>query len=149
MKCREVHKLLSPYQDGELNFETMTQVKVHLFNCTACQNEEQVLAKTWNTLNLLESVEASPNFKARFWKKVHEEEVVQQTGWVELSVFWKNFAIKIRPAFVFASIVLVSLLGIFVAVHNLPQDSATLNESPIIQWTQSDSSEDKNRGFSL
>ncbi len=149
MKCKEVQKLLSAYQDGHLTSGEALEVKNHIQNCSACQQEEQALAHAWNMLKVLEPIEPSSDFKTRFWQRAREVESVQLNGWTDFGYSWRRFFVNARPIFALASIVLVTCLGLILALHSLPRNPSSLNQSSIIRWAQSDSPGAKNRGFSL
>lgn len=149
MKCKEVQELLSAYQDGHLCSGEALGVKNHIQNCPACQQEEQALAHAWNMLKVLEPIEPSPYFKTRFWQRVREEESAQQDRRAGFIYSWMQFSVIARPAFALASIVLVSLLGLMFALHSLPRDPSSADQSPIVRWAQSDNPSAHNGGFTL
>ena len=80
MTCEKIQEMLPAYQDGELSAENEKAVKAHLEECAACQREEQLLPASWEMLGELKPIEPSPDFQARFWARVRQEEA-KQTGW--------------------------------------------------------------------
>ena len=72
MRCKEVNKLLSAYQDGRLTQKEREEVRGHLQTCASCQKEERLLLNIWDMMNLLDPVEPSTDFKARFWQRVRK-----------------------------------------------------------------------------
>ena len=80
MDCEKIRELLTAYQDGVLPANEAAEIKTHLLGCQGCQTEERLLKETWNMLNVLEPIEPSPDFRARFWERVREEE--RKTSWL-------------------------------------------------------------------
>ncbi len=148
MKCGEAQKFLSAYQDGRLSSEEAAQMKEHLSACLSCQSEERVLSEIWNTLSVLEPIEPSHNFRARFWQRVREEEELQKSPWERFMHLW-NQNVYARPVFALASLILVSLLGTVVALKLIPQDSIYQPKSPIMQWAEGAPRNLRSGGFSL
>jgi predicted anti-sigma-YlaC factor YlaD len=83
MTCEQIQEKLPAYQDGELSAENEKAIKTHLDVCEVCRKEEKLLSESWEMLGDLKSIEPSPNFEARFWARVRQEES-KQTGWRSL-----------------------------------------------------------------
>lgn len=150
MKCKDVQKLLSAYQDGRLTRDENIPLKDHLSWCPACQKEERALSDIWSMLTTLKPIEPSPDFRARFWGKVHDEETLQKSPWKQFIRQWREHFYIARPAFALASLVLVTLLGTLVALKLMPQGSVHVqHKSPIIQWAESAPQDLRSGGFSL
>ncbi len=144
MQCKEVNQLLSAYQDSRLTEKEQEEIRSHLQTCIACQKEEQTLLDIWNMLKVLEPIEPSPDFRARFWQRVYEEEKLSPWGHFVRS--W-SLSASVRPAFTLASLVLIALLGTFTTLKLLP--STVEHRSPIMQWAQSDSKDLRSGGIFL
>jgi anti-sigma factor RsiW len=50
MKCRNIQKKLSAYQDRELEPREQEQVRSHLLICRACREQVAELERVWQTL---------------------------------------------------------------------------------------------------
>ena len=151
MNCNETAKLLSAHQDGSLTSGEETEMRAHLAVCATCQKEERLLSELWTTLKVLEPIEPSPNFRARFWQKVREEEDIQES-WLRRSIrSWHEIIRIARPAFALTSIVLAVVLGTFVALRIVPPSSpiAEREDSPIMEWAKSVPSHAGRGGFRL
>ncbi len=62
MKCSDVRKKLSAYQDGELNPEGKDRLAGHLRLCSLCREEFQALENTWRVLDGLSEIKAEADF---------------------------------------------------------------------------------------
>ena len=72
MKCRNVLKNLSAYQDGELDPREQGQVISHLLNCRACREQYENLERVWQTLGELEEIRPDPWFYRQLVRKIKE-----------------------------------------------------------------------------
>ncbi len=60
MKCRNVQKKLSAYQDNELEDHEREQIRSHLLSCRACREHYQELERVWQTLGELREIQPDP-----------------------------------------------------------------------------------------
>ena len=74
MNCKDIHRLLSAYQDKEISPVEASALEAHLAGCQACATEHRRFSQAWDMLGSLASIAPSPDFKARFWERVREEE---------------------------------------------------------------------------
>lgn len=81
MNCASVRELLPAFHDEELTLTEMEGIRSHLAGCSSCQRESNLLTKTWDMLGSLEPIQPSPNFRARFWEKVRQEEARRENLW--------------------------------------------------------------------
>ena len=150
MKCKEVQKSLSVYQDGRLNPDQEISLKDHLSGCAACQKEERALSEVRSALKSLESVEPSPDFKARLWERIRQEEELEKNPWMRLMHMRHEQRYLARPAFALTSLILAAWLGTLAALKLMPQDFIYRQyKSPILQWSESTTGDLKSGGFNL
>ena len=50
MKCRQVQKKLSAFQDGELDSPEAKRISDHLESCSACRERYGEMEKVWQAL---------------------------------------------------------------------------------------------------
>jgi anti-sigma factor RsiW len=72
MKCRNVNKKLSAYQDGELDRREQEQVANHLLSCRACREQYAELEQVWQTLGGLEEIQPDPWSYRQLVRKIEE-----------------------------------------------------------------------------
>ena len=72
MKCRNVQKKLSAYQDRELEPREQEQVRSHLLSCRACREQFAELERVWQTLGELEEIHPDPWFYRQLVRKIKE-----------------------------------------------------------------------------
>ena len=72
MKCRNVQKKLSAYQDRELEPQEQEQVRSHLLSCRACREQYEELERVWQTLGELEEIRPDPWFYRQLVRKIKE-----------------------------------------------------------------------------
>ncbi len=72
MKCSQVQKRLSAFQDGELNPKERAQVSDHLESCSACRNHYEEMEKVWQALGDLKEIVPGPGFYGQLVKKINE-----------------------------------------------------------------------------
>ena len=72
MKCRNVQKKLSAYQDRELEPRDQEQVRSHLLSCRACREQFAELERVWQTLGGVEEIRPAPWFYRQVVKKIKE-----------------------------------------------------------------------------
>lgn len=74
MNCKEIQDLLPGYGESALSDAQSKEVHSHLATCASCQKEDRLLSASWEMFGTLEKIEPSPDFRARFWEKVRQEE---------------------------------------------------------------------------
>lgn len=74
MNCKKVVQTLPDYLSHALGETETERVRVHLDLCPECREESRLLMATWDILGLIEPVQPSADFRARFWEKVRQQE---------------------------------------------------------------------------
>ena len=85
MKCRNVQKKLSAYQDRELEPREQEQVRIHLLSCRTCREQYAELERVWQTLGGLEEIHPDPWFYRQVVRKIkepHEQRLFPSLQWV-------------------------------------------------------------------
>jgi predicted anti-sigma-YlaC factor YlaD len=80
MKCRNIQKRLSAYQDRELEPREQEQVRSHLLSCRGCREQFVELERIWQTLGGVEEMHPDPWFHWQVIKKIkesHEQALLQ------------------------------------------------------------------------
>jgi len=72
MKCLNVQKKLSSYQDRELKPLDQEEVSIHLLSCPACREEYEKLERVWQTLGGMEELPPDPWFYRQLVTKMKE-----------------------------------------------------------------------------
>ena len=72
MKCHNIQKKFSAYQDRELDPREQEQVRDHLLSCRACREQFAELERVWQTLEGLEQVHPDPWFYRQIVRKIKE-----------------------------------------------------------------------------
>jgi anti-sigma factor RsiW len=72
MRCRNVQKRLSAYQDRELKPQEQEEVRSHLLSCQSCREQYEKLEQIWQTLGELEGVRPDPWFYPQIARKIKE-----------------------------------------------------------------------------
>jgi anti-sigma factor RsiW len=72
MKCRNIQKKLSAYQDKELENHEQEQVRSHLLSCPACREQLAELERVWQTLGGLREIQTDPWFYRQVVRKIKE-----------------------------------------------------------------------------
>jgi anti-sigma factor RsiW len=78
MKCHNIEKKLSAYQDKELKPQEQEEVRRHLLDCQSCRTLHERLEQTWQTLGELEEIRPDPWFYPRLSRKIKESR--ERTG---------------------------------------------------------------------
>jgi predicted anti-sigma-YlaC factor YlaD len=100
MKCRNVQKKLSAYQDRELKLREREEVSSHLLSCRSCREQYEKLEGVWQTLGQLREIHPDPWFYPQLIEKIkkpREGRSIPRLRWA-----W-----RLLPAPVIASILLV------------------------------------------
>jgi predicted anti-sigma-YlaC factor YlaD len=126
MKCRNVQKRLSAYQDRELRPLEQEEVKRHLLICRSCREEYEKLERIWQKLGGLEEIRPTPWFYTQLKGKIEEH---REQGL--LATLQRGFQLIGVPAI--ASIILV--IGLVAGSHlgtNLTRrDLLTFQSDPV------------------
>jgi predicted anti-sigma-YlaC factor YlaD len=118
MKCHNVQKKLSAYQDGELEPLEQEQVRSHLLSCRDCRNQFAELEGAWQTLGEFEQIHPDPWFYQQIVRQIKKP---REQGL--LPNFQRVF--QLMPSPVIASILLAigilagTYLGSILARHDL------------------------------
>jgi anti-sigma factor RsiW len=72
MKCKNIQKRLSAYQDGELKHKERELITRHLEVCPACQEEFRKLERVWQALEGLSEIQPTPDFYGQLIKKINK-----------------------------------------------------------------------------
>lgn len=72
MKCSQVQKRLSAFQDGELNPRERGRVSHHLESCSACRERFAEMEKVWQALGGFKEIIPQPGFYGQLVKKINE-----------------------------------------------------------------------------
>lgn len=72
MKCQNIQKKLSAYQDRELEPKEQEQVKIHLLGCRDCREQFAELDRIWKIVGQLEEIHPDPWFYRQLTRKIRE-----------------------------------------------------------------------------
>jgi anti-sigma factor RsiW len=72
MKCQNVQKKLSAYQDRELEPKEQERVKSHLLSCRACREQYAELEQVWKLVGQLEEIHPDQWFYRQLIRKIRE-----------------------------------------------------------------------------
>ena len=72
MKCRNIQKKLSAYQDKELEPLEQEEVRNHLLSCRSCREQYAELERVWLTLGEFEEIRPDPWFHRQVVRKIRE-----------------------------------------------------------------------------
>jgi anti-sigma factor RsiW len=71
MKCSQVQKRLSAFQDGELKPQEKERVSDHLESCSACRERYAEMEKVWQALGDFKEILPEPEFYGQLVKKIN------------------------------------------------------------------------------
>jgi len=114
MKCKDIQKRLSAYQDGELKPKEQERIAKHLRDCRACQAEFARLERVWQVLEGLPEIQPDPDFYGQVIKKInvpYERRPLTGFQWVS-QVFSTSLA---GCTVLIAGVLIGSFLGNFLA----------------------------------
>jgi len=74
MKCENAMEALSARLDHVPDASQDAAVEKHLASCPNCREEARLLSDAWNMLGVLQPIQPSADFRARFWARVRREE---------------------------------------------------------------------------
>jgi anti-sigma factor RsiW len=117
MKCQDVQKTLSPFQDGELKPKDQDQVAKHLQGCPACQEEFAKLERVWQALEGLPEIQPEPDFYGQLIKKINKPyEHRPLSGFREVFQLFSSVA---GCTLLIAGVLIGAFLGSFLAGSDL------------------------------
>jgi predicted anti-sigma-YlaC factor YlaD len=118
MNCDEIRILLPAYQGKTLQAGELKMLKTHLASCAACRNESRVFTDLWDALGALPTIQPSPEFRARFWQRVRDEDVKDS---------WLTFP-RLVPAF-------AGLLGVWIVGVTLGATLFMRTHDSTVDWS--------------
>lgn len=101
MSAHRLQQQLSAYLDGELTPDEMAEVRRHLTDCQACQEELDGLRATKTMLAGLKQPELPTDFAAGLWARIERP---QQQAWASPLAWFR------RPALAVAAVALALVL---------------------------------------
>ena len=90
MKCSQVQKRLSAFQDGELNPQEGERVSDHLESCSACREQYAEMEKVWQALGDFKEILPAPEFYSQLVKKINYSDETRMP--VRFSWFFQIFS---------------------------------------------------------
>jgi predicted anti-sigma-YlaC factor YlaD len=72
VKCRNVQKRLSAYQDRELRPEEQEEFSRHLLSCQSCREQYEKMERIWQTFGEFEEIRPDPWFYPQLSRKIKE-----------------------------------------------------------------------------
>jgi anti-sigma factor RsiW len=72
MRCKDIQKRLSAFQDGELGPRERDLIAGHLKECQSCQGELAKLERAWVALEGLPEIQPEPDFYRQVVRKINE-----------------------------------------------------------------------------
>jgi predicted anti-sigma-YlaC factor YlaD len=84
MKCHNVQKNLSAYQDRELKPGEQEEVSKHLLKCQSCRIQYERLGQAWQILGELKEIQPDPWFYPQLVNKIKESRqghLIPQLRW--------------------------------------------------------------------
>jgi anti-sigma factor RsiW len=72
MRCRNVQKKLSAYQDKELKPREHEDVSRHLLDCHSCREQYEKLERVWQILGEFQEIRQDPWFYRQLFRKIKE-----------------------------------------------------------------------------
>ena len=72
MRCSDIQKKLSAYQDRELKPQEQEKVTKHLLGCGSCREKYEKLERVWQTLGELEEMRPDLGFYRQLVRKIKE-----------------------------------------------------------------------------
>jgi anti-sigma factor RsiW len=72
MKCRQVQKRLSAFQDGELKLQEQEGVSTHLKNCSTCRERFEEMEKAWQAMGDFKEILPDFGFYGKLAKRINE-----------------------------------------------------------------------------
>jgi anti-sigma factor RsiW len=72
MRCKDIQKRLSAFQDGELGPGERDLIAGHLEECQSCKGELAKLERAWMALEGLPEIQPEPDFYRQVVRKINE-----------------------------------------------------------------------------
>ena len=72
MKCHQIQKRLSAFQDGELKPQEQEGFSKHLESCSACRERYAEMEKVWHALGGFKEILPEQEFYGKLVKKINE-----------------------------------------------------------------------------
>jgi anti-sigma factor RsiW len=72
MKCRNIQKKLSAYQDRELKPGVQEEISRHLLNCESCREQYAELERVWQAMGEMEEIRTDQWFYRQLVRKIKE-----------------------------------------------------------------------------
>ena len=133
MKCHQVQKRLSAFQDGELNSRARERISDHLESCSACRERYAEMEKVWQSLGEFKEILPEPGFYGQLVKKINESNETRSPAgfqWV-FQIFSSSWA---TSTLLIAGILIGTFLGNILAKSDLfpfQQNQAAYSRVPI------------------
>jgi len=118
MKCHQVQKRLSAFQDGELNSRARERISDHLESCSACRERYAEMEKVWQSLGEFKEILPEPGFYGQLVKKINESNETRSPAgfqWV-FQIFSSSWA---TSTLLIAGILIGTFLGNILAKSDL------------------------------
>jgi anti-sigma factor RsiW len=80
MKCPQVQKRFSAFQDGELKPQEQERVSKHLESCSGCRERYAEIEEVWQALGDFKEVLPEPGFYRQLVKKINESNETRSPG---------------------------------------------------------------------
>ncbi|MCX5778663.1 MAG: zf-HC2 domain-containing protein [Elusimicrobia bacterium] len=112
MNCTDSERLLTRLIDNELDAKAAAEMRRHINECPACSAQCAAETRLRTRLMQLNTLSASPDFRARFWQRVSSDSV-------DAMPLWRTITRWVMPV----SITFSSLIALFVI---------TMSVSPIL-----------------
>ena len=91
MKCSQVQKRLSAFQDGELKPQEQGRIDEHLESCPLCRERYEEMEKVWQALGDLREINPEPGFYGQLVKKINEcHETLSPAGFQRIFQFFSS-----------------------------------------------------------
>ena len=116
MKCRNVQKKFSPYQDRELEPREQEQVTSHLLSCRACREQFVELERIWEALGELPEVQVDPFFYQRLTRRMDE---LPKHFLPVFEGFFQSLRVPVYALILFIGILVGTYLGNFLTRDGL------------------------------
>jgi Putative zinc-finger len=135
MTCEEIREELVAYQDGELAEQDQQRVSVHLNTCLVCTQEASSLARVGQLFLSMERVTPAPDFAAKFWQRLEQENHAQPARHPESQLvrWWRDLRESMTNWHLTPALVgVVSLLIFFAALTQKPDRTTPTAEPEIV-----------------
>lgn len=130
MKCPQVQKRLSAFQDGELTSQEKERISRHLESCSVCRERYAEMEKAWQALGDLKEIPPEPGFYGQLVKKINDSyETRSPVGFQWLFQFFSSP--WVASTLLLAGILIGTFLGNFLAGSDLfPFRPSMASKSP-------------------